>query len=123
MFNKTADPTSSPASPPARVSNTKSVFASDLKITGEVSSVGDIEMAGEIDGNVTARSLLIGPDGRMNGTVQAATIEVKSKLDGQVSAGSFTLRASAQVAADIAYKTLVIESGAHIEGRFSKAKG
>lgn len=120
MFNKTSDPTSAP---PARVSNTKSTFSSDLRITGEVSSVGDIEMMGEIDGNVSARSLIVGSEGRMNGTVSADTVEVKGKLDGQVAAGSFTLRASAQVAADITYRSLVIESGAQIEGRFAKAKG
>jgi cytoskeletal protein CcmA (bactofilin family) len=119
MFNKTSDPTSAP---PARVSNTKSTFASDLRITGEVSSVGDIEMMGEIDGNVSARSLIVGGEGRMNGTVSADIVEVKGKLEGQVSAGSFTLRASAQVTADITYRSLIIESGAHIEGRFAKAK-
>lgn len=120
MFNKTADPTSAP---PARVSNTKSTFSSDLRISGEVSSLGDIEIMGEVDGNVSARSLVIGTEGRMNGTVSAETVEVKGKLDGEVSAGAFTLRASAQVAADSSYHSLVIESGAHIEGRFSKAKG
>ena len=123
MFNKTADPTAPPASPTARTSNTKSVFASDLKITGEVSSAGDIEMAGEIDGNVSARSLMVGPDGRMNGTVSAESVEVKGKVDGQINAGTFMLRASAQVAADVTYRTVVIESGAQIEGRFAKAKG
>ena len=80
-------------------------------------------MMGEIDGNVTARSLIVGGEGRMNGTVSADTVEVKGKLDGQVAAGSFTLRASAQVAADITYRSLIIESGAQIEGRFAKAKG
>ncbi|MEF3048487.1 bactofilin family protein [Pseudotabrizicola sp. L79] len=119
MFNKTADPTSAPT---PRASNTKSVFAADLKISGEVSSSGDIEMAGEVDGNISARSLAITTDGRMNGSVQADTVEIKGKMDGQVEAGTFTLRASAQVAADVAYTALVIESGASIEGRFTKKK-
>ena len=33
-----------------------------------------------------------------------------------------TLRAAAQVAADVTYNTLIIESGAQIEGRFAKSK-
>ncbi len=124
MFNKSTDQTAPPTgSAPARVSNVKSVFASDLKITGEISSIGDIEMMGEVDGNISARTLLVGSEGRMNGTVSAETVEVRGKVDGQISAGSFTLRAAAQVAADITYKTLVIESGAQIEGRFAKQKG
>ena len=32
------------------------------------------------------------------------------------------MRATAQVAADVTYATVVIESGAQIEGRFSLAK-
>ncbi|MFN4131419.1 MAG: polymer-forming cytoskeletal protein, partial [Paracoccaceae bacterium] len=102
MFNKTSDQTTPPGgAPPTRPSNTKSTFASDLKITGEISSIGDIEMMGDIDGNVTAHSLTVGPEGRMNGTITAETVDVRGKVDGQINAGSFTLRAAAQVAADI----------------------
>ena len=123
MFNKTSDQTAPPGgAPAARPSNTRSVFASDLKITGEISSIGDIEMMGDIDGNITARSLSVGPEGRMNGTVTAETVDVRGKVDGQISAGSFTLRAAAKVAADVTYRTLIIESGAQIEGRFAKRK-
>ena len=123
MFNKTSDQTAPPGGAPAgRPSNTKSVFASDLKITGEISSVGDIEMMGDIDGNITARSLTGGPEGRMNGTITAETVDVRGTVDGQISAGSFTLRAAAQVAADITYGSLIIESGAQVEGRFARHK-
>jgi cytoskeletal protein CcmA (bactofilin family) len=118
MFNKTSDQTAPPATP----SNTRSVFSSDLKITGEISSIGDIEMLGDIDGNVIARSLSVGAEGRMNGTITAETVEVRGKVDGQITADSFTLRAAAKVAADITYRTLIIESGAQIEGRFAKRK-
>lgn len=124
MFNKTSDQTAPPGGgAPSRPSNTKSVFSSDLKITGEISSIGDIEMLGDIDGNVTARSLTVGSEGRMNGTITAETVDVRGKVDGQISAGSFTLRAAAQVAADITYRTLIIESGAQIDGHFAKRKG
>lgn len=119
MFNKTADPTSAPT---RSASNTKSVFAADLKITGEVSSAGDIEMAGDVDGNISARSLSITGEGRMRGTIRAETVEVKGKMDGQIEAGSFSMRATAQVAADVTYSTLVIDSGAQIDGRFAKKK-
>lgn len=124
MFNKTSDQTAPPTgNPPARPSNTRSVFSSDLKITGEISSIGDIEMLGDIDGNVTARSLVVGAEGRMNGTITADTVDVRGMVDGQISANTFTLRAAAKVAADITYRTLVIESGGQIEGHFAKQKG
>lgn len=120
MFNKTDDPTSAPARPAP--SNTKSVLAHDLRITGEISSAGTVEVLGEIEGNLSARGLIVGAEGRMTGSVTADTVEVKGKLDGRVSSQHFTLRAAAEVVADVTYETLVIESGAMIEGKFAKAK-
>ena len=124
MFSKT-DP-AAPASQPPRAPNPnagKSVLASDLRITGEISSTGAVEVFGEVDGTLAARSLMIGNEGSVKGTVSAETIEVKGALDGRVSTQSFTLRASAKVEADTTYTALVIESGAQIEGRFTRPKG
>ena len=125
MFSKTADPTSAPAAPTrAPGGNARSsILAQDLKITGEIHSSGTVEILGEVDGNVTARGLVIGNEGRVTGTVQAETVEVKGKLDGAIASQAFTLRAAAQVKADVAYSVLVIESGAQIEGRFTRGKG
>ncbi len=129
MFSKTSDPTSGPAAGTAPAaaagrpaSNTRSVLAQDLKIIGEISSNGTIEVLGEIEGNLAARGLVIGAEGRVAGSVVADTVEVKGKLNGRVASDTFTLRAAAQVAADITYTTLVIESGAQIEGTFKLAK-
>ena len=124
MFSKTPDPTSPPNAPQDRPGggNTKSVLASDLRITGEVSSTGTIEVLGEIEGNLTARGLIVGAEGRVNGTVSAEVVEVKGKLDGRVATQSFALRATAEVTADVTYSTLVVESGARIEGKFTLNK-
>jgi cytoskeletal protein CcmA (bactofilin family) len=128
MFSKSPDPTTAPAVQPSATQNrgtsgnTKSVLAQDLRITGEISSTGTIEVLGEIEGNLTAKGLIVGAEGRMTGTVSAETVEVKGRLDGRVATHNFALRASAQVAADVAYTTLVIESGAQIEGKFTLNK-
>jgi len=125
MFSKTADPTSAPTRPTGGniSSNNRSILASDLKIVGEITSTGTIEVLGEIEGMVSAHGLVVGVEGRVSGQVAAETVEVKGKLDGRVDSQSFTLRAAAQVTADVSYSTLVIESGAQIEGRFTKAQG
>ncbi len=125
MFSKTPDATPAPATSapkPATSGQTKSVLAQDLRITGEITSTGTIEVLGEIEGNLTARGLIVGIEGRMAGTVSAETVEVKGKLDGRVATHAFALRATAQVAADVSYTSLVIESGAQIEGKFSLNK-
>lgn len=124
MFSKTADPTGAPTPRPASATNaSRSLLASDLRITGEITSAGTVEVLGEIDGNITAESLTIGNEGRVSGSVKAQTLEVKGRLDGKVETASFAMRASAQVTADISYQSLVIESGAQIEGRFTRPAG
>lgn len=125
MFSKTSDPTSAPSVPRPSAPGTnsaRSVLGADLKITGEITSSGSVEILGEIEGNITANGLIIGQEGRVKGTVNAHTVEVKGKLDGKVACESFTLRASSDVRADVTTTALVIESGAGIEGRFLKPK-
>lgn len=122
MFSKPADPTNAPPRPTTGGNARSSVLAQDLKITGEISSAGTVEVLGEVDGNISARGLIIGSEGRVSGLVQAETVEVRGVLDGAVATQGFTLRAAAQVKADIAYTALVIESGAQIEGNFTRNK-
>ena len=79
MFSKT-DTTSAPPRPASQTNGSnRSVFSSDLRVTGEVSSLGTLEVLGEVDGNVTARGLIIGAEGRVSGTVQSETIEVRGQ--------------------------------------------
>lgn len=129
MFSKTSDPTSGPTTPsvprPTTPGNNsaRSVLGADLRITGEITSTGSVEVLGEIEGNITANGLIIGQEGRVKGSVNAHTVEVKGKLDGKVTCETFTLRASSEVKADVTTGGIVIESGARIEGRFLKPKG
>jgi cytoskeletal protein CcmA (bactofilin family) len=122
MFNKT-DATAAPARPDRSAPSGKtSVLGADLKITGEVTSAGSIEVLGDVDGTITAKGLVVGAEGKVTGIVTADDVEVKGRLDGKVSSGAFALRSTAVVAADVTYVSLVIENGAQIEGRFIKAK-
>ncbi len=100
----------------------KSVLAHDLKITGDVTTTGSVEVHGVVEGNVAAQGFTIGPDGMVKGTVSAESFELKGRFEGRASTDTLTLRASADVKADITYAAITIESGARIEGRFTKAK-
>lgn len=128
MFSKTSDPTAAPSAPsvprPASAGSNsgRSVLGSDLKITGEISTTGSVEVLGEIDGNITAQGLIVGQEGRVAGSIKADTVEVRGKFDGKIACDSFTLRSTAEVKADVTTSGIVIESGAVMEGRFLKRK-
>ncbi len=100
----------------------KSVLSSDLRINGDISSDGAVEILGKVEGTVTAKALMVGVDGSLNGTVSAESVDVKGSLDGRISCVNLILRGHARVGADVTYKTVVIESGAEIRGRFTRDK-
>lgn len=115
MFSKTQDDR-----PSTGRGGQVSVLASDLIITGVIASEGTIELHGNVDGELAAATLVVGHDGRMKGKVQAGQVDVRGELDGAVTCGSLTLRAAARLNADCQSGRLVIESGAEVEGRFSR---
>jgi cytoskeletal protein CcmA (bactofilin family) len=100
----------------------RSVLAADLRIVGDLYAEGAVEIMGEVEGSVKARTLMLAQDGRLSGTVSAETVELKGQMQGAVNCQSLTLRSAATVQADIVYATLAIESGAQIDGTFRKPK-
>lgn len=115
MFSKTQDDRSTTGR-----GGQVSVLASDLVVTGVVASEGTIELHGNVDGELAAAALVIGNEGRMKGKVQAGQVDVRGEMEGAVASGTLTLRAAARLHADCQSARLVIESGAEVEGRFSR---
>ncbi len=118
MQNKPDQTSSSSSSRPTGNAG-RSVLSADLKIKGDITSDGAIEILGEVEGKITTQSLLIGAEGQLKGSVSAETVEIRGIIEGQISCTSLTLRATSNVKADSNYTQLVIESGAEVEGRFT----
>ena len=100
----------------------RTVLAADIRLSGDLSSTGTVEILGEVSGDITAQTLIVGAEGLVKGSVSAEAVEVRGTLDGKVSCMSLTLRSSAIVTAEVNYDILIIESGAQIDGRFKRAK-
>ena len=108
--------------PRPNVPGGRTVLAADIRLSGDLSSTGTVEILGEVSGDITAQTLIVGAEGLVKGSVSAEAVEVRGTLDGKVSCLSFTLRSSAVVTAEVNYDILIIESGAQIDGRFKRAK-
>ena len=119
-MNTKAAETDTPPRPPVRpnVPGGRTVLASDIRLSGDLSSSGTVEILGVVIGDVTAQTLIVGAEGQLKGSVSAEAVEVRGHLEGRVSCVGFTLRSSAIVGAEVNYETLVIESGAQIDGKF-----
>ncbi len=93
-----------------------SLLSSDLTIKGNISTAGDIQIEGNIEGDVRAHLLTVGESATIRGEVVADDVVVNGRVIGRVRGLKVRLTASAKVEGDIVHKTIAIESGAHFEG-------
>ena len=98
------------AKPPA------SILSSDLHITGNLKTTGDIQIEGTIEGDIRAHLLTVGEGATVKGEVIADDVVVNGRVVGRVRGLKVRLTSSARVEGDIIHKTIAIESGAHFEG-------
>jgi len=109
-------PASSASSFQAKPKPSPSLLSSDLNIKGNVTSSGDIQIEGTIEGDVRAHLLTVGESATIRGEVIADDVVVNGRVIGRVRGLKVRLTSSAKVEGDIVHKTIAIESGAHFEG-------
>jgi cytoskeletal protein CcmA (bactofilin family) len=94
-----------------------SIIGEDLTIIGNVSSKGEIQVDGEIQGDIHCGSLLLGDRSQVMGSVIAEDVVVRGKVIGSIRGLRVTLQAQSHVEGDIFHQSLAIEQGAYFEGK------
>jgi len=118
----TATPSAAPAkSTPSTPAASKpkpapSILSSDLTIKGNVTTTGDVQVEGTIEGDVRAHLLTVGEGATVKGEIIADDVVVNGRVVGRLRGLKVRLTATARVEGDIIHKTIAIESGAHFEG-------
>lgn len=103
-------PSAPKAKPPA------STLSADLLITGNLKTTGDIQIEGQVEGDIRAHLLTVGEGATVKGEVVADDVVVNGRVVGRVRGLKVRLTSTARVEGDIIHKTIAIESGAHFEG-------
>ncbi|MCH2066849.1 bactofilin family protein [Shimia sp.] len=98
------------AKPPA------SVLSSDLHISGNMKTTGDIQVEGTVEGDIRAHLLTVGESATIKGEIIADDVVINGRIVGRVRGLKVRLTSTARVEGDIIHKTIAIESGAHFEG-------
>jgi len=99
-----------------KVKPAASVLSSDLTITGNLRTTGDIQVEGTVEGDIRAHLLTVGESATIRGEIVADDIVVNGRVIGRVRGLKVRLTSTARVEGDIIHKTIAIESGAHFEG-------
>ena len=115
--SSTHKPTSKPGRPAA-----PSIFSSDVVIVGNLTSAGDIQFDGKIEGSIESGSLTIGESAIVKGEVKAENVSVKGRVVGSVYGRRVQLMSSSHVEGDVLHAALEVESGAYFEGNCRRAE-
>lgn len=110
-------PVPAPQPQARRVERTASVIGSDLLIKGGIEGRGEIQLQGRAWGDVKVERLIVGDTAHLEGSIDAAYVEIRGHVVGAITARQVRLFPSAKVEGDITYEQLAIEMGAQFEGR------
>jgi len=94
-----------------------SIIGPDLLITGNLMSRGEVQIDGEIQGDVHATNLVVGDTARITGGIVADEVVVRGHVMGSVRGKRVLLQNSSHVEGDVYHQTLAIEQGAFFEGK------
>src|SRR6516162_4672852 len=106
-----------------RVMHGGTVIGNGLKIKGDVSAEGLVEVDGQIEGDIRCTSLVISSNAQIVGSVAAEKVVVNGRVEGPIQGGDVVLKSKAHVVGDIRHQSLTIEKGAYFEGRAGQAHG
>lgn len=96
-----------------------SIISSNLTITGNINTNGDVQIDGTIDGDVQSKQITLGENGVVNGAIMADLARISGTVNGSITARVAELGRSAKVTGDINHFSLAIEPGAFIQGQLT----
>jgi cytoskeletal protein CcmA (bactofilin family) len=99
------------------------VIGNGLKIVGNVTAEGLVEVNGRIEGDLHCTSLIVSPNAQIVGSITAERVIVSGRVEGPIQGGDVVLKSQAHVVGDIHHQSLTIEKGAHFDGRAAQAHG
>ena len=115
---------------PAAVSNNAgsssgsiaSVIGTDLNVIGNLQSKGEIQIEGQVQGDLLASRIVIGPNAKITGGLVADDIVVHGTVQGSIRGLRVTLQSNSRVEGDVFHQSLAIEQGAYFEGKSRRSE-
>ncbi len=104
-----------PAKRAAR-SSAPSIISADLVVTGTLTSTGDIQIDGRVEGDVHSAGLVIGDKAFINGEILAEEVTIRGRVTGSIRARKVLLCSTSHVEGNILHEAFAVETGAFFEG-------
>mgnify|MGYP001828145477 CR=1 FL=1 len=98
-----------------------SIIGPDLTIMGNLISSGEVQVDGEVQGDLHGTHVVVGEKARITGGIMAQEIVVRGHVMGSIRGNKVMLQASSHVEGDVHHQSLAIEQGAYFEGKSRRA--
>jgi cytoskeletal protein CcmA (bactofilin family) len=108
-----------PAAAPAPSSETviSTIISADITIEGNVTAEQGVCLEGKIQGDLRGKSVVIGREGSVTGSIVANEVAVYGRVLGSIQGKNVMLYKSAHVEGDVLHQGIGIEMGSHYDGR------
>ena len=95
--------------------NQKTIVRDDLKIKGNIFEKEDLQVSGEIDGNVKAENLKLEDKGKINGNINSSVSELEGTVKGDIESSKVHISSTGDIEGTIKQKILSIDEGAKLK--------
>ena len=110
-------PQSAPAAPKRMGrSSAPSIVSVDVVVNGTLTSSGDMQIDGRVEGDVRSVGLVIGDKAEIHGEIVAEDVTIRGRVIGRIRARKVLLCATSHVEGDILHEAFAVEAGAFFEG-------
>lgn len=97
------------------------VVGEGVKLSGNFVVPNSASIAGTIEGDLTAREILVGSTGVLKGKVTGDLVDVRGEIHENVTSNkALFVRSTGKVIGDIQYAEIEIEKGGDLQGNLSK---
>ena len=95
------------------------IIAQGVRVEGDFTSQGDVQIEGEVQGHVATNGMLsVGPQARLTADVKAEQAVVAGSVEGNLTIGShLDVKSTAKIVGDVSCETASIEPGATLNGK------
>jgi len=93
-----------------------SIISADLVVNGTLTSTGDIQIDGRVEGDVHSAGLVIGEKAVIHGEIYGEDVTVRGHVQGGIRAKKVLLCATCHVEGNILHEAFAVEAGAFFEG-------
>src|SRR5882672_11124001 len=103
----------------SNMNTTKNVLASDVEIKGNLKFTGEMSFEGKLDGEIQTEGVLtLGDTAVVNGNINAQSVIVRGKVNGNITAKEkIEIKSKAEVFGDIRAARLAVEEGVTFVGK------